>query len=371
MSNRQLTSAGSLEVAFDQVCRALCSPAARQRRLHPRPAGAALKPIDRAALQAWWTRRPGAPGPRRRGSPAHAPGRRHRQPWHHAIGPQDSTRCRHAISDRVEHEDHDGGGGRATGAGGQARPRRSGREVRPERAQRREHHRRPAPRDAEQPPRLHGCTGAVGSADREQARVWTRMNCWRSRSRIRPASRRVRPTRTATPTTCCSASSSNASMAGHSPSRCTTDCSVRWACNTPPLPASTVTTIPNRTRTATCTAAPLSPWRTGRSILPKSSRGPSRHSLPPTDFTGLNHSFAAAAGVVISTADDLATWIRALVTGRVFDARVSTPVARQPAAGGPEQAGRPTVQVRHLPTALGTEHDLFSRRRDPRLATRS
>jgi len=40
----------------------------------------------------------------------------------------------------------------------------------------------------------------------------------------------------------------------------------------------------------------------------------------PTDFTGLNHSFAAAAGGVISTADDLATWIRALVTRRVFDA---------------------------------------------------
>jgi D-alanyl-D-alanine carboxypeptidase len=43
-------------------------------------------------------------------------------------------------------------------------------------------------------------------------------------------------------------------------------------------------------------------------------------TLLPTDFTGVNHSFAAAAGGVISTADDLATWIRALMTGRVFDA---------------------------------------------------
>ncbi|HEY5426371.1 MAG TPA: serine hydrolase domain-containing protein [Candidatus Tumulicola sp.] len=40
----------------------------------------------------------------------------------------------------------------------------------------------------------------------------------------------------------------------------------------------------------------------------------------PTDYTGINHSFAAAAGGVISNADDLATWIQALVTGRVLDA---------------------------------------------------
>lgn len=43
-------------------------------------------------------------------------------------------------------------------------------------------------------------------------------------------------------------------------------------------------------------------------------------TLLPTDFTGLNHSFASAAGGVVSTADDLAVWIRALVEGRVFDA---------------------------------------------------
>ena len=40
----------------------------------------------------------------------------------------------------------------------------------------------------------------------------------------------------------------------------------------------------------------------------------------PTDYTGVNPSFAAAAGGVISNADDLATWITALVTGRVLDA---------------------------------------------------
>jgi D-alanyl-D-alanine carboxypeptidase len=39
----------------------------------------------------------------------------------------------------------------------------------------------------------------------------------------------------------------------------------------------------------------------------------------PKDYTDVNHSFAAAAGGVISTANDLATWIKALVAGRVLD----------------------------------------------------
>ena len=43
-------------------------------------------------------------------------------------------------------------------------------------------------------------------------------------------------------------------------------------------------------------------------------------TLLPNDYTDLNHSFAAAAGGVISTASDLATWIRALATGRVLNA---------------------------------------------------
>src|SRR3984957_2610491 len=42
-------------------------------------------------------------------------------------------------------------------------------------------------------------------------------------------------------------------------------------------------------------------------------------TLQPTDYTNLNPSFAAAAGGVVSNADDLATWIEALVSGRVLD----------------------------------------------------
>ncbi|WP_396899552.1 serine hydrolase domain-containing protein [Mycolicibacterium sp.] len=43
-------------------------------------------------------------------------------------------------------------------------------------------------------------------------------------------------------------------------------------------------------------------------------------TLQPVDYTHQNASYATAAGGAISTADDLATWIRALVTGKVFDA---------------------------------------------------
>jgi len=42
-------------------------------------------------------------------------------------------------------------------------------------------------------------------------------------------------------------------------------------------------------------------------------------TLLPKDYTEVNHSFAAAAGGVISTANDLATWIKALVAGRLLD----------------------------------------------------
>jgi D-alanyl-D-alanine carboxypeptidase len=44
-------------------------------------------------------------------------------------------------------------------------------------------------------------------------------------------------------------------------------------------------------------------------------------TVQPRDYTGVNHSFATAAGGAISTADNLGTWIRALVRGRVLGRR--------------------------------------------------
>ena len=76
----------------------------------------------------------------------------------------------------------------------------------------------------------------------------------------------------------------------------------------------------------------------------------------------MNHSNAAAAGGVISTGDDLATWIKALVGAQ---RGLSTALVRQLATRRPEQAQGPKVQGTASPNLAGTEHDLFSRRRDP------
>jgi D-alanyl-D-alanine carboxypeptidase len=43
-------------------------------------------------------------------------------------------------------------------------------------------------------------------------------------------------------------------------------------------------------------------------------------TLKPNDYTNQNPSYASAAGGVISTANDLVTWMQALVGGRVFNA---------------------------------------------------
>jgi D-alanyl-D-alanine carboxypeptidase len=45
-------------------------------------------------------------------------------------------------------------------------------------------------------------------------------------------------------------------------------------------------------------------------------------TLPPNDVTDLNPSWAWAAGAVISTAEDLATYVKPLVAGGLLDAAV-------------------------------------------------
>ncbi|HXP07911.1 MAG TPA: serine hydrolase domain-containing protein, partial [Acidobacteriaceae bacterium] len=85
------------------------------------------------------------------------------------------------------------------------------------------------------------------------------------------------------------------------------------------LPASAVNTIPNpyshgylygSASVAMVGTPPYSPQ-----VQAAARAG----TLLPRDYTGLNHSFAAGAGGVISTANDLATWMQALVAGRVLN----------------------------------------------------
>jgi D-alanyl-D-alanine carboxypeptidase len=57
-------------------------------------------------------------------------------------------------------------------------------------------------------------------------------------------------------------------------------------------------------------------------------------TFKPNDDTDQNPSYATAAGGVISTADDLATWMHALVGGKVFECRLSAPMAGEPPTAG-------------------------------------
>ncbi|GAA2738317.1 serine hydrolase domain-containing protein [Actinocorallia aurantiaca] len=61
--------------------------------------------------------------------------------------------------------------------------------------------------------------------------------------------------------------------------------------------------------------------------------------LKPVDYTHQNSSYARAAGGVISTADDLATWIRALVSGRVLNAEYQRQWLRSLRPEGPRKPG--------------------------------
>ena len=90
-------------------------------------------------------------------------------------------------------------------------------------------------------------------------------------------------------------------------------------------------------------------------------------TLKPNDVTSQNPSYASAAGGVISTANDLVTWMQALVGGRVFNADYQH---RWLDSLQPEDPSKPHGQqyrVRHRPAALRTERALFPRRRGARL----
>jgi D-alanyl-D-alanine carboxypeptidase len=64
-------------------------------------------------------------------------------------------------------------------------------------------------------------------------------------------------------------------------------------------------------------------------------------TLQPIDYTHQNSSYATAAGGAISTANDLATWIRALVDGRVFNAEFQRQWLDSPQPTNPAEPAAP------------------------------
>ena len=80
-------------------------------------------------------------------------------------------------------------------------------------------------------------------------------------------------------------------------------------------------------------------------------------TLLPNDYTDLNHSFAVAAGGVISTANDLATWIQALVAGRVLNATyqrrwLDSPQPEDPSKPEGQQYGYGIARLRWGPNTM-------------------
>jgi D-alanyl-D-alanine carboxypeptidase len=64
-------------------------------------------------------------------------------------------------------------------------------------------------------------------------------------------------------------------------------------------------------------------------------------TLQPIDYTNQNPSYAMAAGAAISTANDLATWIRALVDGQVFNADLQRQWLDSPQPADPAEPAEP------------------------------
>jgi D-alanyl-D-alanine carboxypeptidase len=80
-------------------------------------------------------------------------------------------------------------------------------------------------------------------------------------------------------------------------------------------------------------------------------------TLKPNDDTRQNPSYASAAGGVISTADDLATWMRALVGGKVLDAAhqrrwLDSPEPEDPSKPLGQKYGYGITQIKFGPNSL-------------------
>jgi D-alanyl-D-alanine carboxypeptidase len=83
--------------------------------------------------------------------------------------------------------------------------------------------------------------------------------------------------------------------------------------------------------------------------------------LKPVDYTHQNPSYATAAGGAISTADDMATWIRSLVTGKVLNPAsqqqwLRSPQAQDPAAPDGQKYGYGIAYQRFGPHAAMYYH---------------
>ncbi len=133
------------------------------------------------------------------------------------------------------------------------------------------------------------------------------------------------------------------------------------------IPGSTVTTLPEPySHGYLYGSSSVALIGHSRPTRPRSRRQARAGTLLPNDFTDLNHSFAAAAGGVISTAGDLATWIQALVSGRVLNAEYQRRWLDSPQPEDPNKPDGQKLRVRHHQDAPGDRtRSIFTAARPP------
>ena len=281
----------------------------------------ALKPIDQAALQSLVDRTikelliPGAVVLLRtpQGDFTAASGTTQ-------LGTTSPPALRHPLPDRLEHQDDDGRGDPPTCSGRQAESQRSGVEVRPRRAQRRQHHHRRAVGDAQRSLQLH---------QRPRARDEHRPSADEDLDPAGTAGHGVRAPPTFPPGTAYEYCNTNYALLGLIIEKVdgrplATAMQKRLfeplGMQNTVLPASTSNSIPEPYSHGYLYGSSSVALYGTPPYSPAEKAAARAGTLQPTDYTGVNHSFAAAAGGVISTANDLAAWMQALVGGRVLNA---------------------------------------------------
>ena len=223
-----------------------------------------------------------------------------------------------------QHQDLDGDGHPAARPGGPAPPGRPHRRVPARRPQRAEHHHRPAARDAQRPLQLHrDRRDEPGPRRRPGVRVSRPRSCWRWPSPARRTSRRAgllllqhqhRAARPADRAADGARGRPGVPDAALRPARAAQHPAAGPHLHRPPRPAPA----------GTCTA-PTSRPSPARCSPRRQQAAARAGTLAPLRRTNVNPSWAWTAGAGISTAEDLARFVPALVGGGLL----APPLQRQ------------------------------------------
>ena len=227
---------------------------------------------------------------------------------------------RYPLPDRLQYQDDDGCGDCAACPGRQAQTRRSSLEVRPGRAQRRQHHHHRTVEYAQWSLHLRRRPRVLGDLERDPTKVWSPAEVLAIAFTHPPYF---------PPGTGFHYSNTNYALLGLIAEKI--DGKPLASClqdrlfgplglKDTLLAAITSNTLPEPYSHGYLYGGCSFRNLTGKPYPPDIQAAVKAGTLKPDDCTGQNSSYASAAGGVISTANDLAIWIKALVGGKVLNA---------------------------------------------------